>query len=218
MLIATLGGTAPEAAMPQRCFGTSALFVDPSLNTRFASVFWSPDVSQFALATTSSPPWPGGHAKPFDRRELRCDMQLLTLTPGREQACFSTAAAVFRSPSQARPWDRRVCLSPIAAQRGIGTTRRAELVRALDHLVAHGGLPARVHRADAGAYRLLFILLALDSARTEAAPRETARVLFGEARVRDHWRSDGRAMRAQIHRAIERGNWLTAGGYRTLLR
>ncbi|MEJ0025940.1 MAG: DUF2285 domain-containing protein [Rhizomicrobium sp.] len=164
-----------------------------------------------------TPPWPAGHAKAFDRHDLHCAMHVVPAGGAHQDVLFLDSGRRLQISLSGASLEDRVCLSPLAAPAGAGVTRRAELVLALDHLVAHGRLPRRMHRPEAGAHRLLFILLARDGAQSRVPLRDTALVLFGETRMRDQWKENRRAMRAQMHRAVVRGDWLVAGGYRTLL-
>lgn len=145
-------------------------------------------------------------------------MHVLAMEDGRQAVLFLDQGRRLQLIARGTSLWAPACLSPIAAQFGLSSTRRAELMRALDWLVLQGRMPDRMYRTEASAYRLLFILIALDGRRHQVPPRETARILFGDARVHHHWQDGGRAMRAQIRRAGERGEWLAAGGYRTLLR
>jgi hypothetical protein len=194
-----------------------APFVDPALTADHAPVFWDPHLSRFVLRVAATQPYAGEHAKPFDLGTLQCTVHFLRSDSGEENVLFLDRGRRLQLHVTGSSLHEVVCLGPLAAQVALGATRRGELVRALDWVIAHGTLPQRVHRAEAGAHRLLFILLALDGARQGAAPRDIARLLFGESRVQHHWADGGRAMRAQIHRAVERGEWLCAGGYRALL-
>jgi len=178
---------------------------------------WNPRASNFVLAVTGTAPWPESQAKPFNRLDLHCWMHALATGPHHQHALFLDRGRRLQISVNGNSLRERVCLSPVAAPVGAGITRRAELVRALDQLVAQGTLPQRVHRTESGIHRLLFILLALDGARSRLPLRELARILHGEVRTREDWKQDGRAIRAQIGRAVARGEWLAAGGYRTLL-
>ena len=208
-------GDAWSALAPSSHHWSLYAYVDPTRSADVAATLWT-EVSRYTLAVTSAPA-DRHHANAFDLRDARCDVHTFTLDDMHQHILILDEGHRLQLEVTGRPVSGRVLLSPVAGQTNASPTRCHELRRALDHFVLHGRLPERLYRGETGAHRLLFILLALDGARESMPVQDLARLLFGPARLQQGGRRHGRALRAQIYRAISRGEWLVREGYRSLL-
>lgn len=189
-------------------------YVDPAVSADVAPTLWNKSgytlsVNQVAASADYT------HA--FDLRDARCDVHRLRITDAREYVLILDEGRRLQLDITGSPIVGRTLLSPVAGRAAASSTRRIALAKALDHFVVHGRLPSRLYRGESGAYRLLFILMARDGVRDGASLEELAPVLFGTARLQHGGAKQMRALRAQISRAVARGEWLIEEGYRSLL-
>lgn len=189
-------------------------YVDPVATADIAPAVWKR--SGYILSVSRTPA-PVEHAHAFDTRDARCNLFSLRDSDTREHLLIMDEGRRLQLDVAGEVVVGRALLSPVAGKGDTSATRRHALTRALDHLILHGRLPERLYRGESGAHRLLFVLLALDGVRDGIPPQELAPMLFGPARLQHSGRGQLRALRAQISRAVARGEWLVQQGYPTLL-
>jgi hypothetical protein len=98
------------------------------------------------------------------------------------------------------------------------TDRRLRAVRRLADLVKHGWMRPFLYPHERRAERLVHVVQALDGWQAEASHRDIGIALYGEARVERDWTDPRDHLRDQVRRAIRRGRYLMAHGYRRFLR
>jgi hypothetical protein len=191
---------------------------DPAVGADKALNIWNPQASGFVLPVTAAPPRASRLLKPFVLSEVHCEFAVVDIQPGCQHVVFLDHGQRLQISVSGTSIYEPITLSTMGAVARSGITRRTDLRRALDTLLAEGRLPLHIHRRANGTYRLLSILLALDLTRADVPPRKIAELFFGQQRVESDWNRGARAMQAQIARAVARGRWLSRSGFVTLLR
>lgn len=181
-------------------------------------VLWHPDIHAPVLTVVARPA-PSDASEPFDLHTLCYPTVVLRDPDGRgEYALIADGPRCIRIEIRSGtlldgpveldyhlPGDGRVSAK-------ILTLRR------LTALCRLGRFPETLFPPERRARRWAMALQAWDGRLAGASHRDIARVIHGEATVRDHWYGKSDHMRTQIKRLLRTANALIGGGWRHLLR
>ncbi len=151
-------------------------------------------------------------------KALPCAVTILHTGPEEHHVLLESAGNSLQLIVSAKDLSDPLQLSTDALWPKQAKAARLTSLEALNALVQTGKFPSRLFPPDPRAKRLSFVLQALDGALDGATHREIADALFGKERVDRDWNDPGNHLRDQIRRAIRRGRYLMAKGYRDFLQ
>jgi len=192
-------------------------FENPDLDSRYAAVFWRPDICSAVLPMTATPLVELIDA--FDLNSLKCSTKIVaTPEANRADVLFQQDGRFLQLAVEGAQSLSGMQLLASVVPMPEHPTGRILALRRFANLVTSGGLQSNLYPAERRAPRLMKVLQALDFWLAQRSYRDIAVRLFGEARVEREWNDPGEHMRDQVRRAVHYGRGLMEGGYRQFLR
>jgi hypothetical protein len=200
------------AAASKRNIGAFAPFADPLEASPHADVFWSPDAVTLALRGTAF-------------RQTMSEVDLVSIPAVKRLFIAAKGSQHLEFISEQRSLAVILDGTPVA----VAPARVVFHVEGFERLepARHGFallndfLRERRHRLSQNwtttSLTVRDALVALDGHRVGASYRDIASVIFGAARVKEAWRSEGNELKDRIRRVLKRGLALSAGAYREFL-
>jgi len=194
-----------------------AFFPNPNEDGLEANVFWSDALFPRQVKVQVSPGGPTGACPIYEKTVKHCDIVHLVDAAGREHMLIKGNGHVV----QVRCIGMSM-LSPEPVKLGF-------LIRGAENISSLWRMLKEAHRVYGGSevrsrpqwtrtgLALRNALVAHDCATAGLSVRETAAIIYGNARAEAAWAGPGQSMRDEIRRARARGKELVSGGYRTLL-
>lgn len=182
-----------------------------------AAVFWSPTKCARVLPVIAAEPSATSGKATFDFTRLRCRKVVLE-TAGAEihvllwkdqgSLQLRVSGTDLQSPAKLfveALWPRNLI------------AHRLRAIEALNALCTDERFPTQLFPPDGRGGRLRFVLRALDGSIAGASHRKIAESLMDEERVNADWTDPGENLRDRIRRAVQRGQMLMKGGYRSFV-
>lgn len=202
---------------PMQTRGVWWPFANPDRDALDADVIWLPEISDTVLAITAISYQKSTPSPMFALAELRC-RHFIIQEGNRIHALFRHEAARLQLLIEGASLHKPVCLLIDAIIEPRRFEARAQLLRRLGALAAHGILMPNLHQSFPRGRRLAFVLQALDGHLAGASHRDIAVTLLGSRRVADAWADPRRNLSDQVRRAVSRGRFLMKRGYLDLVK
>jgi hypothetical protein len=196
-----------------------AFFPDPRHDGFAANAFWSSALFPRQVQVQVSPASSGPVCPIYEKTVAQCEIVHLVDTAGREHMLVKGNGHVVQVQCTGMSM-----LSPEPVRLGFlirGTadiSSRWHMLQNAQRVYGQDGQgprePAPWRRTSLA---LRNALIAHDCEAAGLSVRETAAMIYGEARANEAWAGPGRSMKDEIRRARARGRDLVSGGYRTLL-
>ncbi|HEV2898206.1 MAG TPA: DUF2285 domain-containing protein [Pseudaminobacter sp.] len=180
-------------------------------------MFWDPRGCPHILLAAAEPVGRERGFELLDLSSLSCGKDILLTPAGVQhvllrQDCRNLQIAVSGA-SVLRPF--RLCVDVIVPTRRLKFHLAA--LQWLNDIHGSGRLATACFPPEPRGGRLRNVLQALDGSLAGASHQEIAIALFGRRRVEEDWSHPGGYLRDQVRRAVRRGRYLMAGGYRQFL-
>jgi hypothetical protein len=191
-----------------------AFFPDPRHDGFAANAFWSPSLFPWQVQVQVSPAGQGAACPIYEKTVRHCEIVHLVDAAGREHMLVKGNGRVVQVQCTGMSM-----LSPEPVRLGFlirGTTNMSSRWRALKNAQCVYAAKKSVPWSRTG-LAMRNALVAHDCRTAGLSVRETAAIIYGDARAEAAWAGPGQSMRDEIRRARARGNELVSGGYRTLL-
>ncbi len=190
------------------------VFPNPDRDADSVDLFWNPALYTGALRVQITPRAPEETCDIFEETTRQCRVLHLTDLAGREHLLLRAdgrcVQAVCDGISLLSPEPVRIRIVLGGVQDLDTHLRCLEKARRL--------LSEPTPRFWTRSSRALcFALMALDCHQAGLSHRETARLIYGAARTEAGWNADSDALRAEIRRALRKGQHYVSGGYAELL-
>ena len=191
-----------------------AFFPDPRHDGFSANAFWSSALFPRQVQVQVSPAGSEAACPIYEKTVKQCEIVHLVDTAGREHMLVKGNGRVVQVQCTGMSM-----LSPEPVRLGFlirGTTNMSSRWRTLKNAqcVYAARKPVPWSRTSLA---LRNALIAHDCQSAGLSVRETAAIIYGDARAEAAWAGPGQSMKDEIRRARARGNELVSGGYRTLL-
>ncbi|WP_065383082.1 DNA -binding domain-containing protein [Hyphomonas sp. ND6WE1B] len=191
-----------------------AFFPDVRHDGFAANAFWSPALFPRQVQVQVSPAGQGAACPIYEKAVEHCEIVHLVDTAGREHMLVKGNGRVVQVQCTGMSM-----LSPEPVRLGFlirGTTNMSSRWQALKNAQCVYAVKKPAPWSRTG-LALRNALVAHDCRTAGLSVRETAAIIYGDARAGAAWAAPGQAMKDEIRRARARGNELVSGGYRTLL-